>query len=382
MHPRKKILWLVSWYPNKYNPFDGDFIQRHAKAAALHHDIHVLFVRQANKQLNEEEVVDKNDGLTEQIIYLPKKSGWRGKLQNFRSWQHSYKKAIRVIIETESPSLIHVHVPWKVGLMALWAKKEFKVDYLVTEHWGIYNTIAGDNINTKPFLFRLLLKRIYQQAVAFVSVSRFLGEGVNKTVLKKEFRIIPNVVDTALFYSTSDKHESFTFVHVSNMVALKNVEGILLAFKAFLHQANADVRLLFIGNTNDDYERFARSLNLSGDVVIFKGEILHEQVAKEMRRCHALVLNSNIENSPCVIGEALCCGLPVVATAVGGIPELLSEENGLLILPENVSSLTHALTEMFLDFSRFKTLEIASVAAGKFGMEAIAGAFSDLYNAY
>ena len=41
---RKKILWLVSWYPNRNDKFDGDFIQRHARAAAIYHDVHVIFV--------------------------------------------------------------------------------------------------------------------------------------------------------------------------------------------------------------------------------------------------------------------------------------------------------------------------------------------------
>ena len=44
---RKKILWLASWYPNRNDPFDGDFIQRHARAAAIDHDIHVIHVSEA-----------------------------------------------------------------------------------------------------------------------------------------------------------------------------------------------------------------------------------------------------------------------------------------------------------------------------------------------
>jgi len=39
------VLWLPSWYPNKLDPFDGDFIQRHANAASLHTKVHVIFVK-------------------------------------------------------------------------------------------------------------------------------------------------------------------------------------------------------------------------------------------------------------------------------------------------------------------------------------------------
>ena len=40
--PAPYVLWLPSWYPNKLSPFDGDFIQRHAKAAALYNDIAII----------------------------------------------------------------------------------------------------------------------------------------------------------------------------------------------------------------------------------------------------------------------------------------------------------------------------------------------------
>jgi hypothetical protein len=77
MNKRKKILWLVSWYPNKYDPFDGDFIQRHARAASLYDDIHVFFIRFAEEQKEVEQASGGEAGLKEYIFYLPKKKGLR-----------------------------------------------------------------------------------------------------------------------------------------------------------------------------------------------------------------------------------------------------------------------------------------------------------------
>ncbi len=122
---RKKILWLVNWYPNKWDAFDGDFIQRHAKAAALHHDIHVLFVKMHEQQNGIGKEGSDDNELTEQIIYLPKRTGLLGKLQNHRQWKVHYQGQISLIVQRYQPDFIHVHVPWKVGLMALWAKKKF-----------------------------------------------------------------------------------------------------------------------------------------------------------------------------------------------------------------------------------------------------------------
>ena len=211
MAERKKVLWLVSWYPNKYDAFDGDFIQRHANAAALYDDVHVLFIKQSTEQKEIENTSNKQEGLTEQIIYLPKQQGFYGKWKAYRQWKEIAKSEMALIIEKHRPDLIHVHIPWKAGLIAIWAQKKYKIPYVVTEHWGIYNKVVEDNIYTKPFITRRLLKRIYQNAERFISVSRYLGKGVNETLVKKKFAVIPNVVNTNLFFPAQEKNARFTF---------------------------------------------------------------------------------------------------------------------------------------------------------------------------
>jgi glycosyltransferase involved in cell wall biosynthesis len=334
MAERKKILWLVSWYPNKYDRFDGDFIQRHAGAAALYHDVHVIFVKASEEQNEIEEQLYETESLTEQIIYIPKQKGITGKLKNYNAWKKTYKTAVDNYIQQSNPSLVHVHIPWKVGLIGLWIKRKYEIPFIVTEHWGIYNNIVDDNIHTKSFPVRHLLKRIYKEATAFASVSSYLGEGVNQTLLKKEYSVIPNVVETSLFYPKREKHPRFTFLHVSNMVPLKNVEGILQAFQQFL-ETGVDAQLILIGNKDSRYKQLAKQLELLDTNFFFRGEIPYADVAKEMQRSHVLVLNSNIENSPCVIGEALCCGVPVIATNVGGIPELIKKTEGFCCTDRN-----------------------------------------------
>lgn len=379
MQKRKKILWLVSWYPNKYDLFDGDFIQRHAKAAALHHDVHVLFIKQFEDQRKLEESIAENGGLTEQLIYLPKQKGVLGKLTNHREWLAAYKRYLKRLLQKEAFNLVHVHVPWKVGLIALWTKKRFGIPYVVTEHWGIYNNVVDDNIHRRNKLVRRLLKRIYAEAAAFVSVSKFLGDAVNETLVKKDFTVIPNVVDTNLFYRRDRKESRFTFLHVSNMVPLKNVEGIIAAFQIFLQESKADTQLVLVGNKDDQYPSLASKTGLLNTHIFFKGEVPYGEVAKEMQRSHVLVLNSNIENSPCVIGEALCCGLPVIATNVGGIPELVNEKNGLLVPPQNAEALAKAMLEIFQNHSRYNAWEIALAAVQKFSIEAIGADLSIVY---
>jgi glycosyltransferase involved in cell wall biosynthesis len=264
--------------------------------------------------------------------------------------------------------------------MALWVKRKFGLRFLLTEHWGLYNAVVEDNITTKPFFFRLMLKRIFREAAGFVSVSRYLGEGVNRFVLRKEFAVVSNVVDTNLFFPASEKEARFTFLHVSNMVPLKNVAGILHAFELFLTQSGVDAQLVLIGNRDQAFLSKAQEMGLLHKNVFFRGEIRYAEVAQEMQKAHVLVLNSIMENSPCVIGEALCCGLPVVATNVGGIPELLAPENSLLVPPRNDTALATAFLTIYRQYNTFNCHEIADRAKARFSMPVIGQQHHRLYS--
>src|SRR6476620_3050755 len=111
---RKKILWLASWYPNKNDAFDGDFIQRHARAAAIHNDIHVIYVGEAVQEQPVSEDWNFVTGLTEQFVYFRKSGGFLSGLRKQNRWQQNFRRAIRSYISKNGqPDAIHVHVAWK-----------------------------------------------------------------------------------------------------------------------------------------------------------------------------------------------------------------------------------------------------------------------------
>jgi glycosyltransferase involved in cell wall biosynthesis len=87
--------------------------------------------------------------------------------------------------------------------------------------------------------------------------------------------------------------------------------------------------------------------------VIFHGRKPKSEVAAFMRQADCLVLPSLWENSPCVIIEAMASGLPVVASRVGGIPELVTERTGLLVPPQAPPLLAAALALALDDPGQF-----------------------------
>ena len=383
---RKRILWLVSWYPTKQDPFNGDFIQRHARAAALYNDIYVIHIAGVDKKAvnsEKDETSIPYTGLTEKIIYFQKNLSLTGRILAQFRWISHFKKEIKKYISTfGKPDLIHVHIPVKTGLVALWIKRVYNVPYIVTEHWGIYNDIVKDNYTTQPGWLKTLTRRVLKNASDFLSVSNYLGKKVNQLVLAKPFKVIPNVVDTNFFsYKENNIKTPFRFIHVSNMVPLKNAEGILRAVHA-LQKITADIEIIMVGDTEQTIRNYAKQLELLKKVAFFRGEVSYNEVAKQLKESHALVLFSNIENSPCVIGEALCCGLPVIGTNVGGIPELINHENGILVEPGNDIQLLKAMQKMISDYSIYNRKKISEDAHQKFSFNVIGKRFDEIYSGY
>lgn len=380
---RKKILWLCSWYPSKVDPFNGDFIQRHAKAAAAFNDIYVIYVAGDNsgKTINKEKDIQTSDGLTEHIVYFSVSSSFWGRIRAHFNYLFVFKQAIRrYIVENGKPDLVHVQVPMKAGLLALWFKKRYKVPFIITEHYGIYNEKIGeDSYINRSAIYKRVTRRIFQQAMGFISVSKFLAEGVSRMVFKMNYMLVPNTVDTKLFFFQPIRQTGFRFIHVSNMVPLKNAEGILRSFREFI-VAGGKANLLMVGNLDDTLPNYAISLGLTSDLVSFKGVISYQQVSAEMQESDCLILFSTIENSPCVIGEALCCGLPVIASNVGGIPELVNSDNGILVNPCNEDELLRAMHQVVSGNVQIDRKKIAEDAVGKFSYPVIGKQLDDIYS--
>jgi len=378
MH-RRKILWLASWYPNRNDRFDGDFIQRHARAAAIGHDIHVIYVTEAAAGSGEGEEIHRATGLTEQIIYTDRTRGLFARVRKALRWKSRCQQAVADYVRTHGvPDAVHVHVPWKAGLIALWMKQKWNLPYIVSEHWGFYGELESGSAKDQPSWMMRLLGQVYAGAARVVTVSGYLSGLLKRTVGRGADVVIPNVVDTTLFFPGAKKYERFTFIHVSNMMEVKNV-GLLLEAFARVIRNDAPAQLILVGNRDANYVDQARALGLLNDSVFFRGEVPYADVADEVRRAHALVVPSRSETFSCVTAEALCCGLPVVASAAGALPELVDDSNGLLVKPGDAEELVIAMRTMIKEYARFDSASIGAAAAGKWSYAAVSQAFDDLY---
>ena len=380
---KKSVLWLASWYPNEAEPFSGDFIQRQAKAVSACQPITVIYVGKSapgsNKQ-KEPDVKSMTGNLQEKIFYY----SIHGFLSKWKSLVTYFKKHHGFIIELRSkndlPDLVHVHVAMKAGLVALYLKWRYKIPYLLTEHWSGYYPQAMDSLYRKSVAERYLTKLILKNASMVLPVSHALGKQISHYWIRVPFHEIPNVVDTRYFYPPENtKVHPFRFIHISTLLYPKNPEAIVRTFMELL-RSGFDAELILVGPLNPSINALLVEIADAGEKIRATGEISYEEVGSELRKSSALVLFSSYENMPCVILEALCTGIPVVATRVGGISEVVREDNGILVSAGNENELLEAMKEMMRNNQAFDMNKIARRSAALFSYETIGKKIIDIYD--
>lgn len=378
-------LWLPSWYPTKLTPFDGDFIQRHAKAVAEYVPVHVLHIIRDDEgkitpDIKVEQITSGN--LTETIIYYNSKKKRIAPLNSFfsmKKFTSIYKEyLLKYFKENGKPFAVHVHVVYRAGLIAKWLKKEFGLNYFVTEHWTGYDRSAPDNYFNRPALFRKISKQVIRESKKILPVSNDLGQKILQIIPSISFTAIPNVVDTEFFSYKAAQPVKFRFAHYTSLqLKQKNTEGLLETL-AQLKNKTAGWDCIIYGPTAPSLTTRINEMGLS-ELITLTGEISYPEVASILQSSSAFVSFSNFENQPCSILEALCCGLPVIASNVGGIPEIITENNGILIEPGNNTQLLQALEDMITLYPTYNRHEIALQAKEKYSYETVGKLISDLY---
>lgn len=198
--------------------------------------------------------------------------------------------------------------------------------------------------------------------------------------LSSKNRIINNSVDSKIFYyiggGFSDGFKRILVV--ARLNEQKDFPNLFNAIGILKRKGNSNIKVIIIGKGNAaQYDGVIEGNNI-GMNVIFLGEKDKHFIADEMRKADILCLSSISENSPCVIGEALCTGLPVVSTNVGGIPELLDNSNGILVPPRDSEKLADALYQGLFERG-FDQEVISKKAQAHFSYSAIG---QQIFNAY
>lgn len=233
-----------------------------------------------------------------------------------------------------------------------------------------------------------LARRSLRSAAAITANSRSLAGAVCRLMGRDSLQgvtVIGNGVRVREFDRATDASAVPAKTFVLGLGSLKPVKGFDLLIRAFsaLARRVPELRLVLVGQGGEEaaLRQLAVECGISGRV-IFAGKVPPDGVAAFLQRCEFLVVPSQREGFGIVALEAMACRKPVVATAVGGLPEVVLDGiTGLLVKERTPEAMAAAMLRL-LDDSQL-ALQLGrtgrQVAESQFTWEAVAGRYIEVF---
>jgi L-malate glycosyltransferase len=254
-----------------------------------------------------------------------------------------YLRAIprfKEILQNWQPDILHAHYATSYGLLAA-----------LCQYHPFVLSVWGTDIFDFPersMLHRWLLQCIMNASDVIASTSRAMAREA-KRYTEKQIYVTPFGVDVELFTPSSPEDEAHNeILTIGTTKKLRPHYGIATLVEAFISLSHnyENIRLLMVGGGNQENSVLSK-VQRAGLMhrVQFVGTVPHNDVLDYLRQMDIFVIPSLSESFGVAALEASACGIPVVASRVGGLPEVvLDGTTGFLIPPGDPSSLTEALS--------------------------------------
>ena len=267
----------------------------------------------------------------------------------------TYKKMKPVIerIHKQFPfDLVYLATWGDLSLAMSWIAKEMRIPYIASaigDHTNLY-------YNKPDSIYYKYHREIFLGSEFVICVSNDLNKKVKAmTEGKANTFTYYSGVDTRKFHPSFEMRtdfrnrlgyvdDDFVILFVGRLTKSKGVYELLEAFASLLHY-NRSIKLLLVGSLIEqgNLKKRIHSLGIKRKVKLIGG-VGHEEIPGYMNAADAFVLPSWMEGLPNVVMEACACERPVVASAVGGIPELIeNKKTGFLVTPQSAADLAERL---------------------------------------
>ncbi len=296
------------------------------------------------------------------IRFLDKKSGF----------DFSMYKKLKALFKQEKPDVIHTHLYVTKYVFPVAVKLKIRVVHTL-------HSVAEHEAGRASRLFN---KHYYKKLKA---IPVALSESVRETIVKEykipeaKIPVILNGVDLGKCLPKTDYRVDgkLKIIHVGSFLPVKNHKGLINAFELFHRKClNSELYLIGDGIEREEIQRLVGQINL-GDCVFFKG--IQPNVFTLLHDADVFTLVSLKEGIPMSVAEAMGTGLPIVATAVGGVPDMLDENSAQLVAVDE-SEIAEAFGKYFSDYKlRKKHGENALKIAERFSAKAMAENYCEIY---
>jgi glycosyltransferase involved in cell wall biosynthesis len=287
---------------------------------------------------------------------------------------------LRRVFNDFRPDIIHTH--------------SYVLRYTLPASLGVpkramVHTVHNLAARESDFTGRLIHRLAFRRRVATVAVGEIVARSYREMYGAEPSAVIRNGIDTAAFqqpvarrhwralhgFSDSD----FLIVSAGRLDPQKNPLGLMNAFAhAFAGQPHAHLLLAGDGSLRDVCRKHILELGLAGRV-----HLLGTQTAimETLASCDLFALASDWEGTPLAVIEAMAAGLPVVATAAGGVPELVADGlTGLLAPVGDMDALATALGRLSRDASLRQIMgQAARLRSAEYGGGPMVSAYASLF---
>jgi len=270
------------------------------------------------------------------------------------------------------------------------ALREQSTDLLVTYNWGAIEWAIANRPRILPHVHiedgfgpdeadsQLLRRRLTRRFALSRSIVALPSRTLERAALrqwhlpKDRVRYIPNGIDCAKF---TGRQAPIRFTQgcgpvIGTVAALrpeKNIARLLRAFRVVREKTACRLLIAGDGQQRGDLERLARA-TLPAESVVFVGHV--DAVERVYSSIDVFALSSDTEQMPTSVMEAMASGLPVVATDVGDVAEMLTAENRAFVVSRDDEAFAGALLKLVADASLRDALGSAnqSAACARFGV--------------
>ncbi len=286
---------------------------------------------------------------------------------------------IKRVVKSHNIDLIHAHWGIPSGFLASLAGGKIP---LITTVRGL-----DVKLQTKQRIFQPFVKYALKKSTRIIALSdKLKQEATELGIAADKIHVIPGGVDMRKFQpfdkSTARARfrlpEGFILLFVGSLFRIKRVDRLIKVSARLFSDFNFHVLIVGDGPERANLEKLARDLKLKN--ILFIGRVSHDDVPLYMTASDVLVLPSESEGLPGCVQEAMACGVPVVASNVGGLPDIIKNETtGFLINDESEMETSLRLLMSSPQLAATIGRNALEFARSNLSLEKVAGQTEDLY---
>ncbi len=213
----------------------------------------------------------------------------------------------------------------------------------------------------KWFSFLHMQKQISQTISHIITVSDSAMNDISNefNIPKERFRVVPNGINTNLFYPMPEIARGKNRIIVTNSADMP-LKGLYFLLHAISNiSKKRDIKLIVIGapKKNGIVEKLVRDLELER-FVTFTGRVDDDEFVRQYAKASVAVIPSVYEGFGLPVGEAMACGVPVISTSGGALPEVVGDA-GIIVPPSDHEALSRAITDLLDNPVKAKELGVA-----------------------